>query len=68
MPRNIARELDDKRTEKRKKEPLGAKQPLRIACCQEGTYEDLERQRRDDVTRNEIECISYKERLMSHDI
>lgn len=68
MPRNIARGLDDKRTEKRKKKPLRVEQPLRVACCQEGAYEDLERQRRDNVTRNRIECISYKERLMGHDI
>ena len=68
LSRNIARELNDKRTEKEKKKSLRAEQFLRIACSQENAYEGSERQRRDDVTRNEIECILYRERLMSHDI
>ena len=68
LSRNTARELDGKRTEEGKKEPLRAEQPLRVACSQEGAYEDSEEQRRDGVARNEIECTSYRERLMSHDI
>ena len=58
VSRNTARELNDKRTEKGKKKSVIAEQFLRIACSQERAYEALERQRRDDVTRNEIECIS----------
>ncbi len=54
-------ELNDKRTEKGKKKSLRTEQFLRIACSQERAYEDSERQRKDDVTRNEIECISYRE-------
>ncbi len=68
LPRNTARELDGKRTEEGKKKSLGTEQPLRVACSQEGAYEGSEEQRRDGVTRNGIECTSYRERLMSHDI
>jgi len=58
ISRNTARELNDKRTKKRKKKSVRTEQFLRIACNQEKAYKALERQRRDDVTRNEIECIS----------
>ncbi len=58
VSRNTARELNDKRTEKRKKKSVRIEQFLRIACSQEKTYEALERQRRDDVTLNKIKCIS----------
>ncbi len=58
VSRNTARELNDKRTEKGKKKSIRAEQSLRIACSQERTYEALEKQRRDGVTRNEIECTS----------
>jgi len=52
-----ARGLDSKRTKEGKQELLGAGQPLRVVCSQEGAYEDLEEQRRDGVARNGIECI-----------
>jgi len=42
VPRNTARGLDGKRTEEGKKESVGAEQPLRVACSQEGAYEALE--------------------------
>lgn len=58
IPRNTARELNDKRTEKGKKKSVRAEQSLRVACSQERAYEALERQRRDGVTRNGIECTS----------
>ncbi len=58
ISRNTARELNDKRTEKRKKKSVKIEQFLRVACSQERAYEALEKQRRDDVTLNEIECIS----------
>ncbi len=58
ISRNTARELNDKRTEKRKKKSVKIEQFLRVACNQERAYKALEKQRRDDVTLNEIECIS----------
>jgi len=58
VPRNTARGLDGKRTEEGKKESVGAEQPLRVACSQEGAYEALEGQRRDGVVRNGIGCTS----------
>jgi len=58
ISRNTARELNDKRTEKRKKKSVKIEQFLRVACSQERAYEALEKQRRDNVTLNEIECIS----------
>jgi len=56
ISRNTARELNDKRTKKGKQKLLKAEQFLRIACSQEKAYEASEKQRRDCVTRNEIEC------------
>ncbi len=56
VSRNTARELNDKRTKKGKQNLLRAEQSLRVACNQEGAYEASEKQRRDCVTRNEIEC------------
>jgi hypothetical protein len=58
VPRNTTRRLDDKRTEEGKKESVGAKQPLRVACSQEVAYEALEGQRREGVARNGIGCTS----------
>jgi len=56
VPRNTARRLDGKRTKEGKQELLGAGQPLRVACSQEGAYEASEEQRRDCVARNGIGC------------
>jgi hypothetical protein len=65
VSRNTARELNGKRTEKGKKESVRAEQPLRVACSQEGAYEALEGQRRDDVARNGIECTSVPRAISS---
>jgi hypothetical protein len=56
VPRNTVRGLDGKRTKEGKQELLGAGQPLRVVCSQEGAYEALEEQRRDGVARNGIGC------------
>ena len=56
VPRNTARGLDGKRTKEGKQDLLGAEQPLRVACNQEGAYKASEEQRRDCVARNGIEC------------
>ena len=58
VSRNTARELNGKRTEKEKKESMGAEQFLRVACSQQEAYEALKGQRRDDVARNGIGCTS----------
>lgn len=58
VPRNTVRELDGKGTEEGEKESVGAEQPLKIACNQEGAYEALEAQRRDGMACNGIGCIS----------
>ena len=54
VSRDTARGLDGKRTEEGKQELLGAEQSLRVECGQEGAYEALEKQRRDDVARDGI--------------
>ena len=56
VSRNTARELNGKRTKKGKQNLLRTEQFLRVACNQERAYEASEKQRRDCVTRNEIEC------------